>query len=198
MARHPVKRTPPDEDLFEAPKDDAVVADLFSVDLREGSGPLDRERIEAAAQVAAFAKRGGGNRRKGLKATAAAERTRAVLSARARVDSGDWKDAPAGELVALFALIHEEVYGVADADLSGSGKEWALASVGAARLRDEEFAGEADRLVAYLRWFGAREMGAEQWRRNNGRTGRRVGWRLVFSKRLLTDYRVDLARGVTR
>lgn len=143
-----------------------------------------------------FAHRGGGNPGKRRRAASRADRARAMDSARARVDRDAWGGVTDSEVVALFALIHEDVYGVAEAELE-SGKVWSQATLAVWRFRTEQFGGDGAAVVDYLRWLGAREKGREAWRRDNGKSGARVSWRAAFSRALLTDYRIDRARGLT-
>lgn len=97
-------------------------------------------------------------------------------------------------LVALYARLHEQVYGSRPGELE-EGKSFLAACSSASRLVRESFGGELRGAIEYLRWTWRRERFVEGKRRANGETGRRIGWRLQFaSQSLLTDYRVDLAR----
>lgn len=106
--------------------------------------------------------------------------------------SGEWGDACSRTMVALFAILHERVYGVACADLSPSTR--LVASFSAGRMLDREFSGDVAAMAMFLRWTWMREKEREVWRRSNGREGGTVSWRLQFNGRLLTDYRIALAR----
>lgn len=106
--------------------------------------------------------------------------------------SGAWAEAGPRTMVALFAVLHERVYGVACADLTSSTR--LVASFAAARMLEREFAGDAQAMAMFLRWTWMREKEREAWRRANNRDGGAISWRLQFNGRLLTDYRLALAR----
>lgn len=110
-------------------------------------------------------------------------------------ESKDWKGAKGKHLVALYVWLHTEIYGVEPAELLT--KELYMQCCRAADLLlKNDFGGEMDRAVAFLSWTWARERSKEK----AGKQGTfRVGWRYQFaSKALLTDYRVELVRGITR
>ena len=97
-------------------------------------------------------------------------------------------------LVALYARLHEQIYGAKAGELA-EGKSFLAACSSASKLVRDEMRGSFGEAVEYLRWTWRRERFVEQKRRANGETGRRIGWRLQFaSAGLLTDYRVDAAR----
>lgn len=106
--------------------------------------------------------------------------------------SGDWSGASGTHLVALYAWLHAQVYGVENAELDG--RQWALAAQAAGRMVANHFADDYGSAVVFLRWAWKREQGREQWRRENHKDGGRIGWRLQFSGSIVTDYRVDSAR----
>jgi hypothetical protein len=109
----------------------------------------------------------------------------------------DWSEAKASHLVALYAWCHEKVYTVAPSELAGL--TWMAATSAAAKLVRDEFNGNVEEAVEYVRWTWRREAGREKWRVENDRPGSRIGWRLQFQQRLLvTDYRIDAARAAKR
>lgn len=116
-----------------------------------------------------------------------------MKEARARIAEEAWEGATAGVLVALYGLFHERVYGAWPTELDAP-KVWSLAAMAAARWQRDEFGGDARRTVVCMLWFWMREEGREKWRRENGRDGQRIGWRLQFSGAVASDYRVSLAR----
>ncbi len=113
-----------------------------------------------------------------------------------RMRSGEWEGAGTLAFVALYAHLHEGVYGCAPADLDPRTR---LAATNMARrMLDREFDEDPAALAEFMRWCWKREAANEKWRRENARDGRRISWRLQFSSSLLTDYRVDLARAKAR
>lgn len=107
--------------------------------------------------------------------------------------AGDWERASGGHFVALYEALHLTVYGVEASEL-GAVKEWQQASAAAGRMLAAQFGDDPVRMLAFVRWTWKREQKTEAWRRENGRSGRRVGWRLQFGNSLVTDYRLDEAR----
>ena len=114
----------------------------------------------------------------------------------AMAESGDWGGATGAHLVALYEWIHEQVYGVAPGELDG--KTWAIARQAAGRMVEQQFGGDYGAAVVFMRWAWKREQRSEQWRRETGKEGRRIGWRLQFHGALITDYKVDAARRSTQ
>lgn len=96
-------------------------------------------------------------------------------------------------LVALYAKLHESVYGARPEELV-DGKSFFAATSAAEKLVRVDFAGDMDAALDFLRWAWRREQRREPTRREQG-GGSRIGWRFQFAARvLLTDYRVDLGR----
>lgn len=102
---------------------------------------------------------------------------------------GDWAALEPGHAVALYAACHERCYGVAPLELEHP-KDFALARIAAKRLLLEHFEGKAETLASFVRWCWEREQEREQWRRQNGRTATRIGWRLQFGAALVTEFRI--------
>ena len=151
----------------------------------------ERQRAVAAAQVASFA--GDATKKRAFKGTSktAIARTRAEAE-RMRLERS-WGDAKPGHLVALYAWCHEQVYGVAPAELSGL--DWSGAAAMAAKLVRDEFGGKMAEVIEFMRWLWRREKAREKWRRDNDREGGRISWRTQFKGgACVTDYRIDKAR----
>lgn len=133
-------------------------------------------------------------RRKNKPKTIAAsifDRSRSEVDA--MIETGVWEGVTARHLVALYDLMHFRCYGVACAELGPS--ERYNAAMMAASMVKREFAGDYADAMEFMRWAWTREIDSETWRRENGRTNaRRIGYRLMFSGSLLTDYRLFLAR----
>jgi hypothetical protein len=131
-------------------------------------------------------------RRKSRKTVGASVFNRARTEAEEMKRSRDWSGATARHLVALYDLMHEQVYGVEALELGPAERHKAMLLAG--NFVKHHFGGDVEACVAFLRWVWTREMDREKWRRENGRSGQRIGIRLMLSTSLLTDYRVDLAR----
>lgn len=102
--------------------------------------------------------------------------------------SGDWSGAVGLHLVALYEFLHREVYGVEPLELDA--RAWFLAQGTAGRMVERYFGGDCGACVSFVRWAWRREQEREEWRRRNNRDGQRIGWRLMFSAALVSDYRV--------
>lgn len=107
-----------------------------------------------------------------------------------------WDEAAPRHFVALYAILHERVYGVAPCDLTPVGRLHAAGM--AARLLEKQFGGERVELYEFVCWTWKREEKREKWRAEKGCEGGRIGPRLQFSGALLADYRVEAARARRR
>lgn len=110
---------------------------------------------------------------------------RAMREAHERIESGEtWVGASPRLLVGLYAVFHEQVYGVKPEELA---KAWVPAVAAAKRLVDE--IGEVG-VVAFLRFTWKGERTAEKKSEGSGVVRRRVGWYLQFAHRaLFVDYK---------
>ncbi len=123
-----------------------------------------------------------------------AARQRANEQADQMRESSDWSRATPKNIVALYCWCHEHVYGVRPGELNNA-KSWLAACAMAKRLATNEFDGDLTKLVGFLRWTWAREKRTEKWRRSHlDGGGRRMRWRLQFSRDLVTDFRIFLRR----
>lgn len=101
---------------------------------------------------------------------------------RARRGADDaWKDATPAELVGLYVVMHQEVYDVAPEEL----EQDFLAARSSAERCAKDLEG-AERVAAMLFWKWAKE-------KKRGSRESRLGWRIMFSKSMVTDFQV--ARG---
>jgi hypothetical protein len=107
-----------------------------------------------------------------------------------------WGSAQGRHFVALFAELHFRVYGVACAELGS--KERVYATKLANDMLSKDFAGDAAMMATFIAWLWSREKEREEWRRNNQRSGSRIGWRYQFGRAALTDFRIEQARKATR
>lgn len=109
-------------------------------------------------------------------------------------ESGEWGDAMPHHLVALYLFCHRSTYGVIAQELF-DGKIFDRA-VGKATLLVKRYC-EGDIVVAveFIRWVWGRERARERWRRENHKSGGRIGWWSQFDGgNLWTDWRIDLQR----
>jgi hypothetical protein len=146
--------------------------------------------LAAAKSVELFAgeRRGAGKPRRRARPKARANVMEAAREGVAEMAaSGDWSGATGDHLVALYAWLHRQVYGVECEELDA--QDWWLARSAAVRLASTHFGDDYDRAVVFMRWVWKREQRDEEWRRKNDKMGRRIGWRLQFSAQLVTDYR---------
>lgn len=154
---------------------------------------LHPQRASAAAAITALVgkprAKPNGQRKMGKRSV-----ERAIVELAALRASGEWREARPAHFVALYAWCHEQVYGVAPAELDGAA--WLNAASAAARMMRAEFDGDGEALAEFMRWVWRREQAREKRRRAQQRDDVwRVSWRAMFTQRfLLTDYRIDRAR----
>lgn len=118
---------------------------------------------------------------------------RAVAEMNEMHATSQWTDAGGRHFVALYAQLHQRIYGAPAAELDGVGYFGAVSS--ADKMLRDEFAGAPERMVEFIRWAWLRERENEKRRVANGTDGRRLTWRLLYGGRyVLTDYRVAQAR----
>lgn len=110
---------------------------------------------------------------------------------------GAWEKFTPGHFVALYGICHERVYGCWPAELT-QGAVFSLAKFAAVRILKHEFDDNVGAMRAFITWTWMREQRNEQWRRDNQKEGRRIGWKLQFSPTLVSDFRVDLSRKARR
>lgn len=116
---------------------------------------------------------------------------RARKELRQMMTSGNFSKAKSCHLVALYEWCHEQVYGVAPAELE---QMWTQAVFAASNLVKKQFGGDVESAVEFVRWTWQRE----QWRLKKRPESQvfRVGWKLQFvNLGFVTDYRMYLARG---
>lgn len=110
------------------------------------------------------------------------------------LDEKRLNEAELHHVVALHAVLHRKVLGVAEEDLNGSSFLGACSA--ARKLCTNEFGAELPKLIDFVRWCWARENRREAQRvAENNTTASRLTWRAVFIYRsTLTDYRVAAHR----
>lgn len=169
--------------------------DLFTSNDEEGEKTFATEEAPSAAflTMTQKVKERKDRRKSRSKSIGASQFGRARVEVETMIETGNWAGVTARHLVALYDLMHEQVYDVAPADLGPAERYNAVMM--AANLTKREFSGDYEKAMEFMRWAWTREMKNEKWRRENGRTdARRIGARLMFSGSLVTDYRVFLAR----
>ena len=123
----------------------------------------------------------------------------AVLEAEARSRTGKWDDARPTAFVGLYALCHRMLFKVLPGELESKVEfKGALRMAGQVHARFE-YNGED--VAAFIVWTWEREQRREKWAAGKGETRDfRVGYRLQFSPRMITDWQVERSRsaGVRR
>lgn len=131
------------------------------------------------------------------------------------LNAAGWAGAEPRHLVALYAYLHGQVYGVAPDELTGDPLAWLGAVSAATKLLKDEFgdgvtiwASLSDeqrtemvrRAVEWVRWVWVREQRGCDRRAKVGETSEfRIGWRYMFCRRgLVVDYRRALAAAKER
>jgi hypothetical protein len=149
--------------------------------------PVDRRRHELEAASAALAESLPKKAKKQTSFSRARteEITRQTEEMRA---SKDFSRAGPRHLVALWAWLHEQTYGVAP---SLHGREWVTASFAAGTVLKKDFAGDVDALLEFVRWTWAEERRSVKWKRENGRPVTPLGWRWQFSSKAVVKWRAN-------
>jgi hypothetical protein len=121
----------------------------------------------------------------------------AMLSAEGRAKSGDWVGADARTMLGLYAWCHRSVYGIAPVELEGVG-EFRIAARAALRVLHERFDDDPAQCAIFIRWSWKREKERAAWASREKKDRNRMGWRLQFSDKQVTDFRVAASarRGV--
>lgn len=128
--------------------------------------------------------------RKPSMSTSSFERTK--QEAKQMLEDDEWDKCEARHMIALYEEVHLLCYSVADASLDSQSRYKAVRTADCFVKR--EFSGNFAKAMAYFRWLWQRESGREKWRRENSREGGHLSWYAVFSGKLLTEYRLYLAR----
>lgn len=133
-----------------------------------------------------------------LEARSAKAFERVIFATEEMVEQNRFVGADVRNLAALHSICHAQVYGVRDEVFET--KEFLPALSAAQRLVKDDFGGNVDEAIQFVRWVWRREQQREKARTDNGKGGSfRMGWRLVFgtsaaARSTLTDYAVFLRR----
>lgn len=152
----------------------------------------EAEAAAAASNLEAFVGVGKKKRRK----SSALDTDRAREEVRAMLSTNDFNGVRPLHLVALYEWCHEQVYGVRPAEFAKKAA-WRPALFAASKLTREEFRDSGAAVVDFIRWTWTRERAREAARRaGRNESTSRIGWRLQFvTRHLVTDYRIEIARG---
>lgn len=147
---------------------------------------------DAAAAVDAFVRGEPNRRRSAGSPKATLGRARDELDG---LSKQGWARAMPRHFVALYARLHEDVYGVFPAEVEAP-RDFMGACSAAGKLLRDEFGGKSEALIDFMRWAWRRERDFERRRKaSDSESGRRVTWQLQFASRhLLTDYRISMSR----
>ena len=120
---------------------------------------------------------------------------KALFVVREMFASGDWTKATPIHLVATYAILHRQTYGILPGELDA--KELHRARAHATGFFVDELDSDWAKFVLFSRWVWAREKQREEWRRTNNQDFR-LSIRAFFSKNTLTDWLVTLNRSGVR
>lgn len=122
---------------------------------------------------------------------------RVIFATEEMVEQNLFAGANERNLAALHSICHAQVYGVRDEVFET--REFLPALSAAQRLVRDDFGGNVDEAIQFVRWVWRREQQREKKRIEDGKSGFRMGWRLVFgtsanARSTLTDYTVFMRR----
>lgn len=165
--------------------------------------PADDEKAAAVARMEAFVGkpnvRKAAERENKRRRTPGARRHETIEKVRERMRARDWTgEITATQLVALYWLCHEHVYGTPPIELDKVGL-WNRVCMLAATMVKTHFDGDYDRAIVFMRWVWAKEQGKEKWARENKKETRRISWQNQFVHgHLITSWRTAGIRSQNR
>lgn len=105
-----------------------------------------------------------------------------------------WADMTAGQLVALYWVCHHRLYGVVPGEID-TAAGWSRAMKAAGSMVKNQFEGNVQLAVRFMRWCWHREREREEWRRKNKVPGKRIIWQQQFLwPSLVSDWRAEKVR----
>ena len=171
--------------------------DLFELEEPEESTPTQPDSSPEMLAMVSQVEQRLERRARRSKSIGASVFNRALAEVDSMIESGDWSEATARHLVALYDRMHEKCYGVEAIELGPS--ERYNATMMAANMLRHKFNGDMSEAIAFMRHTWTEEIRKEKWCRENGRERNfRIGVRLMFGGQLVTDYRLALARRSSR
>ncbi|MHA1569038.1 MAG: hypothetical protein ACTSXZ_06175 [Alphaproteobacteria bacterium] len=117
---------------------------------------------------------------------------RAITEVNRRLDADDWTKLTATTMLQLWVWCHAQVYDVRPVVKPKEWERW-LMRVGS--MCRDQFGGDYDAMLVYVRWAWGREEGYEDHRRRNNQSRPPMGVYKLFGDHVLTDYRIEKARG---
>lgn len=165
--------------------------DFFTAD---DALPAQQPRLLTGLESWAGKTRGGKVREKKTrtKTLTASTFNRARAETSEMMASGEWEGCASRHLLALYDLMHKQVYGV---EVTTTGHERHNAVLRLGGFIKREFAGDHQASIDYFRWVWTREIQYAKWcRETNKLDARRMTIPLCTSGSMITDYRLMLAR----
>lgn len=104
--------------------------------------------------------------------------------------TGEWDGARPMHFVAVYWVMHVAVYGIGSDELAAK-DEWKQSAAIAGRLLRTAFKGDCVSMAEYLRWLWDRTRRRRERAVLKGRDIAHIGVRLVFSGRLVTEWRAS-------
>jgi hypothetical protein len=114
----------------------------------------------------------------------------AIAAADVAARSGDWDSATPKTFVGLYAWCHRATYHV-DAQELLQKAEFVAACRAASKILQHDFEDDGGAFALFIRWAWKREKERVEWAQRQRVERGRLGWRLLFSPRFVTDYRVS-------
>ena len=173
---------------------ETVLGRLFTPLAEDAPGPQALPNIfkKNAAETLGTAFAVPPRERKSSKTISDSSMAMATEDVRKCMASGDWSKAGCRHFLALYVVMHEEVYKVTPVELTPH--ERVKAVMGISRMLKTWFDDDAGEMASFMRWTWEQEREREAWRLKNGRQGGRIRWQKQFGPDFVSDYRAHLVR----
>lgn len=113
-----------------------------------------------------------------------------------RLESGEWEYTSPKEFAALYAILHERVYGVSPSEMNIPTERLPAISM-AKRMLEKEFDNNAPMMAEFFKWVWSRESWKFKKITSQGKVFEyRITWRQQFNGKLLTDWRSTVLQHV--
>jgi hypothetical protein len=129
----------------------------------------------------------GAPRPKGKGSVSPARRRQYLDEAKERAAGKGWQGAKPGALLGLYCHLHHIVYGVWPSELDAGGA-WHQAMLQVGAFVKREFGGDGAACAEFVAWAWRREEQRDKYRQARGEERRRMMWRWLFGRSMLTDY----------